>query len=112
MNIASISKYKEDLITVLSLLDFKFDFIGITESKIKKNSAPITYINTEGYNHYSLPTDGDKGGSLLDISDRFESKPRNDLDKIMCKPKELESKFREIILKNQKNTIVGTDIQK
>ena len=92
---------------ILSLLDFKFDFIGITESKIKKNIAPIIDIQLEGYNHFSTPTEGEKGGSLLYIADRFVSRPRNDLEKIMYKSLELESTFREIILKNKKNIIVG-----
>ena len=61
----------------------------------------------EGYNCYSTPTEGEKGGSLLYIADRFQTRPRKDLEKIMYKSMELESTFREIILKNQKNIIVG-----
>ena len=61
-NIASISKHKEELEIILSLLEFKFDFIGITESKIKKNSSPIIDIGIEGYNHYSTQTEGEKRG--------------------------------------------------
>ena len=38
LNIASLSKHKDELDTILSLLGFKFDFIGITETKIQTTS--------------------------------------------------------------------------
>ena len=71
LNIASLAKHKEELDTIFSLLGFKFDFIGITETKIKKNEAPIIDINMEGYEHYCTETEGEKGGSLLYISKKY-----------------------------------------
>ena len=65
LNIASLTKHKEELDIILSLLDFKFDFIGITETKIKRNSTPTIDISIEGYEQYLTETDGEKGGSLL-----------------------------------------------
>ena len=38
-NIGSLSKHKEELEVILNMLDFKFDVIGITETKLSKNSA-------------------------------------------------------------------------
>ena len=35
LNIASLSLHKEELENVLTMLNFKFDVIGITETKIK-----------------------------------------------------------------------------
>ena len=107
LNIASLLKHKDELDTILSLLEFKFDFIGITETKIQKTSAPPIVIDREGYKYYSTPAEGIKGGSLIYISDKFDSKPRKDIDSIMYKPKQLESTFREIINKKGKNMIIG-----
>ena len=107
LNIASLSKHKEELDTVLSLLGLDFDFIGITETKIKKKSTPIIDIDKSGYNHYSTPTEGEKGGTLLYISNKFDSKARSDLEKVMYKSNQIESTFREIINKKGKNIIVG-----
>ena len=37
LNIASLSLHKEELEIVLTLLDFKFEIIGISETKKKRN---------------------------------------------------------------------------
>ena len=63
LNIASLQKHKEELETILNLIDFKFDVLGITESKIRTNREPITNINMEGYQIYSTPTEAEKGGA-------------------------------------------------
>ena len=47
------------------MLKFKFDIIGITETKIKKNIDPIFDISLDGYIPYHTPTEGDKGGVML-----------------------------------------------
>ncbi len=107
LNIASISKHKVELDTTLAMLNFDFDIIGITETKIKKNINPIIDIKMKKYREYSTPTEGDKGGCLLYISDKFDTKPRKDLEKIMYKTNALESTFREIINKKGKNIITG-----
>ena len=91
----------------MALLDFDFDVIGITETKIKKNVAPITDIKKKNYNEYVTPTEGEKGGCLLYISDKFDSKPRKDLEKIMYGASLVESTFREIINKKGRNIIAG-----
>ena len=96
------------------LLGFKFDFIGIIETKIQISSnskiskpPPPFDIDKEGYKCYSTPAEGTNGGSLIYISDKFDSKPRKDLDSIMYTSKYLESTFREIINNKGKNIIVG-----
>ena len=40
LNIASLSKHKSDLQTLLTVLNFKFDIITITETKIQTNTQP------------------------------------------------------------------------
>ena len=107
LNIASLSKHKDELETILTMINYKFDIMGITETKLKKNSAPIIDINIEGYNCFSTPTEADKGGALIYVADKFNNKPRKDLDLIMYKANLLESIFIEIINLKSKNVIIG-----
>ena len=107
LNIASLSKHKEELETVLTMLNFKFDIIGISETKIIKNITPNYDTSLKGYTLYSTPTKGDKGGVSLYIANHHKCKERKDLDSICYNSYELESKFIEIIHQNQKNTLIG-----
>lgn len=50
LNIASIEMHIEELRTMLFLLNFKFDIIAISESKVKLNKAPSVDINIDGCN--------------------------------------------------------------
>ena len=106
LNIASLAKNKEELETILNMIDLKFDVIGITETKIKCKN-PVIDTNINGYKYYSTPTEADKGGAILHIKEECNVKPLPKLDKIIYKPKHLESVFIEICNKNKKNTIIG-----
>ena len=106
-NIGSLEKHFEELQTVLQMLDFKFDIIGISESKIKKDIKPKSSISLPGYKIYQIGTEADKGGSLIYVSNHLNTKPRKDLEKILYKSELLESSFFEIIIPNKKNIIVG-----
>ena len=107
LNIASLSKHKEELETILNMIDLKFDILGITETKIKSNIDPSFDTNMNGYKCYSTPTEAEKGGSIVYIADHFNTKPLQTLNKMMYKSKELESVFVEICNKNKKNVIIG-----
>ena len=107
LNIASLSKHKDELETVLTMLDHKFDIIGITESKILKKTPPGYDISLPGYKHYSTPAESSRGGTMLYISDHLNSKPRKDLENIMYKSEQLESSFIEIINPGKKNIVCG-----
>ena len=107
LNIASLSKHKEELETILQMIDLKFDIIGLTETKLKSNVEPTININIEGYRCFSTSTEAEKGGALIYIADHYNTKPLKSLDKIMYKPKQLESVFIEICNKNKKNIIIG-----
>ena len=51
-NIASIDKHFDELSLTLSLLDVKFDLIGITEHKIKKDIEPLKNIDLMATHHF------------------------------------------------------------
>ena len=81
-NIASLSKHKEELEVILNMLNFKFDVIGISESKLKKGITPDFDIKIKGYKEYSTPTESEKGCVLLYIAEHLHvpTVPRKDLD--------------------------------
>ena len=107
LNLASLGLHKEELVTALSLMNFEFDVIAVTETKIKAGIAPIFDPALTGYSHFQTPTECDKGGALLYIKNDINCKRRVDLEKIMYKTRELESVFIEVILEGKKNKIFG-----
>ena len=97
-----MQKQKEELETILSMINFKFDVMGLTESKIRKNIDPITKLNFDGYQVYSTPTEVEKGGSMLYVATRLAVISLIKLEKIMYQPKQLESLFIAICNENIK----------
>ena len=88
------------------MLDYKFDFICLSESKILKGSPPQIDINIDGYQPpEGTPTEGEKGGVLIYARNGINYIPRNDLN--IYSSKELESKFIEVSESNGKNSIIG-----
>ena len=105
LNIGSLGLHIDELDTLTKLVDNNFDFIGISETKITKNTPPTINIELENYNTEHCPTESSKGGSLLYISKKYDYKVRKDLSLYKCK--ELESIFVEILNPKRKNIIVG-----
>ena len=107
MNITSIQFHIEELRIILKNLNHTFDYICITESKIKINNEPLVNIQIEGYQPpEGMPTYSKKGGTLIYIRNGIDYKPRLDLN--MHKEKEIESFFIEEINPRGKNNIIGT----
>ena len=102
LNIASLSLHKEEFENGLTLLDFKFDVIGISETKLKKGINPNFDISLLGYNYFSIQTESEKGDVMLYIAKDHKCNPREDLPSIVYKSYELESVFMEIIVPNKK----------
>ena len=68
LNIHSIKKHIEELRITLDLLNFKFDIIALSETKIQKGTNPFIDINLEGYQvSIGTPTEATKGRVLLYI---------------------------------------------
>ena len=107
LNIASLNKHKDELVTLLEMMNHSFDFIGLIETKIKY-ATPASNIELNGYTSFSTPTCAEKGGAILYVKDHFSTKRRTDLEKILYKPKELESVFIEIVNKNKPNYIIAS----
>ena len=106
LNIHSVEAHIEDLRIVLQLINYKFDFICLSESKIKKNCEPKIDIRIDDYqNPVGTPTVASKGGVLIYVKEGINFEPRNDLT--IYKEKELESCFIEVLNQRQKNSIIG-----
>ena len=104
LNIHSIQRHVEELRVLQHALNFKFDIIAISESKLK--IEPQIDINLPGYHSpHCKFTEAEKGGTILYISKELNFKPRKDLE--IYESKELESSFVEIINKKTSNDIVG-----
>ena len=105
-NIHSMELHIEDFAVALKMLDFTFDVICISESKLKKDIDPRVNISLVGYQDpISTPTEATKGGVLIYVKIGLNFKPRNDLK--VYKSKELESIFIEITNKKESNDIIG-----
>ena len=61
LNIASLSKHKSDLETLLTMLNFKFDIITISETKIQENTQPTFDVTLQNYNLYQTSTESSCG---------------------------------------------------
>ena len=104
VNIHSIQLHIEELRVLLDAIDYKFDVIAISESKLK--NEPTTDITLSGFHPpHCKYTEAEKGGTILYISDKLNYKPRKDLE--IYASKELESSFVEIVNKKSSNDVVG-----
>jgi hypothetical protein len=75
------------------MLECNFDFVGLTETKIKEKT-PTFNIDLHGYKPpFSTPTDADKGGAILYIKNHLVTNRRTDLENFLYKYKEVESVF-------------------
>ena len=75
LNIASLECHIDDLKSVLSILDFDFDVIGISESRIK-NDVPIANLDIPGYKYEHTPTNTSTGGTLIFVKNCFNYEKR------------------------------------
>ena len=91
LNMASLGLHKDELVTSLSMLDFEFDMIAVTETKIKAGIDPTYDLSLQGYKHYQTPTESDKGGVIIYVKNHIDIKRRKDLEEKMYKSRELES---------------------
>ena len=107
LNIHSVRMHIGQLQLYLELLNFNFDAICLSESKIEKGKENLTTdISLPGYQTpVGTPTESTKGGVLIYIKNGLNFKPRPDLN--IYESKYLESFFIEIINEKAANDILG-----
>ena len=105
-NIASLNLHIDDLKHISSLLNYKFDIIGISEHKIRKDSPPSNIIFIPGYNEFFYePTETTHGSDGFYIKDNLDHILRKDLQINFLG--NFESTFIEIQFPKKKNLIIG-----
>ena len=107
VNIASLNLHIDDLKLILSLLNFNFDIIGISEHKINNDYGESTVnIDIPGYQKFIFQrTETTHGGTGFYLKNNINSVVRNDLAFNSCS--DFESFFIEIKFLKKKNLIVG-----
>ena len=95
LNISSLPFHFEELSTLIKEHNLNFDFLGISEYCLKLNQNPLTSVQLPGYNIEYTPTECNNGGTLLYVKKGINCKLRKDLQ--ICKPKQLESTFIEVV---------------
>ena len=112
LNIHSIQLHIDEFRTFLSSLNYKFDIIALSETKLQDD--PVAHILISGYrNPIHTFTEASKGGGgggggCFYVSADIDYKPRNDLK--IYESKMIESLFIELINKNESNVIVGGNL--
>ena len=104
LDISSLNKHFDKLSNLLSLINFTFPIIGLTEYKIGKHS-PINNINIPGYQFCYNKTVSTHGGTGFYISDNLTFQKGDDLT--IYKDFELESTFIKVKLQNKENVLFG-----
>ena len=98
----SLSAHHDELTLLLSNLKFKFDVIGISETKEQSDKGFLSNVGIPGYNIHSQPTNSFAGGVALYIKSTLDYKIREDI----CMTKdEFEIICLEILSKKDKNTL-------
>ena len=108
MNISSLTYNIDQLHTLLSEININFDLIGITKSRLKKDTTRTTNIDIKGYTFEHTPTETSCGGSLLYKKDTLKYICRKDLQ--IYKAAELESTFIELLSSSGKKYNCGLNL--
>ena len=93
LNIASLHYHFDDILILLDTLDFTFDILTFTETKLKDGDKP-RQIKDNYYDIEHTPTEASKGGTIIYAAKHLFSKPRKDL--CIYLPHKIESTFIEI----------------
>ena len=83
----------DDLLILLDSLDFTFDILTFSETKLKITDQPRK-IKDNYYDIFHTPTEAQKGGTIIYAARNLYSKPRKDLE--IYESNKLESTFIEI----------------
>ena len=106
LNIRSTKKNFSELQILLNTLDYKFNYIALTESWLKPHNANLYDI--EGFNHEYITREEKIGGGIsLYIKDGINYKTRTDLGHSTNDLEMIWAEINNSHTKNQKNLILG-----
>ena len=105
LNIASLGLHIDELRSLLSILEFDFDVLTISETKINEFSQNLINFEIEGYNNFYTPTKTNCGGTMIYVKKLYSSKLLPEFSQ--SEEGIFESTFIEI-KKGAKSLTVGT----
>ena len=79
MNIRSLSAHHDELSLLLAGLKFKFDVIGISETKEQSDKGFLSNVHLSGYNIPTQPTKSSVGGVALYVNSSLNYKTKEHL---------------------------------
>ena len=103
-NIRSLAANHDNLMHMLSELDFSFSVIGLSETKLKADQECFTDINIPGYDFISEPSLSNAGGVAFYIRDYLTY---SILAELSTSNKDFEALWIEINFIGQPNLICG-----
>ena len=106
LNINSLQKNIDELKNLLGELQYVFDLLTISETRIIKDKKITTNIKIDGYEFINTPTESMAGGVGIYVKNGIDYDIIPSIS--LCEPKIAESIFIEIRNKKRKNIIVGT----
>ena len=102
MNIRSLSAHLDELSLLLAGLKFKFDVIGISETKEQSDRGFLSNVHLPGYNIHTQPTKSSADGVALYVNSSLNYKTREDLS---VTKDDFEMVCVEFLSQTGKNTI-------
>ena len=105
LNIVTIQSHINELRQLLAILNFPFDLIAISETKLKTDCDIAVNIDLDGYKLEKTPTDSFFGGVAIYIRNSLKYSVRKELS--LSDKNVAESIFIEIERTNKKNIIAG-----
>ena len=79
LNISSLPFHFEELLTLITEHNLNFDFLRISESRLKLNQNPLTSVQLPGHNIEYIPTECSYGGTLPHVKKGINYKLQKDL---------------------------------
>ena len=106
-NLASLSAHQEELSILLSLLNYNFKVIAISETRIKEAFGPTGNVDLNNYFFVDTKTKTNAGGVGFYIHNSLQSDVKIRHDLCFQSANEVEAIFIEIHQKGRKNIICG-----
>ena len=105
LNIASLQCHVDGLRSLITLLDHKFDIIGISETRLNETTVPLVDVTLNGYDFVDTRSKCTYGGTAIYIKNGIDYEIKKEFS--YSDPQICESTFVELIRKGQKNLLVG-----
>ena len=107
LNINSLSKHFDNLLTLCNDLKSQFKIIALTETRLTSLNKSLNNFSFSEYSFLSNDSEAAAGGTALFINNSINYKVRMDFSNFFYLSRQLESTFVEIIQAQRSNIIVG-----